>query len=201
MSEENQDRLNGFDWLLIGLLMVSLVFFLFYWFESRDSAQAIDETLLHKWTNVFVVDVYADQQASQKSVLDGNDMVMLAPTHLDNEVDPNHIAQALSPYNFLNLGLLAPISSALVTPQDFVFNKLYLLSYDKEAMTLVPLYQAGIRALTFYRGRILLRLELNNIDTHQILGYVIMSDGSQRFIHMVPIEDHYFSGQATLANH
>ena len=67
-------------------------------------------------------------------------------------------------------------------------------------MALIPLYRAGIRAIELYRGRLMLRARLNNIEMRQVVAYVIITDGTQRTIHLVPVHDRLLEGQARLEN-
>jgi hypothetical protein len=201
MAESKYDRLSWLDWVLIVALLLSLAGFAWYWFRA-GSPQGMEQSLSEPWTNVLAIDLYASQDNSEKNVLLGQDMVLLAPTDEAGTVGVTNLLSYANVGNLQDIGLLAPVISSEITPQNPMFAQLRLLDYIEKGtkMTLAPLYQAGIRSLTLYRGRILLRLELNNIDTHQVMGYAIMSDGSWRLIYLVPMHNHHFSGQATPAN-
>lgn len=201
MAEQEQDRLSWLDWLLIGALLLSLLGFAWYWYRSDVTQQNIAQSLSESWTNVMVVDMYATHDNTEKNILKGGEMVLLSPVNMDDTVNLAHLTSTLSPHNLQTLGLLAPVLMGTFTPQDPAFLALRLLSFSDAGrqMGLTPLYQAGIRAISFYRGRIALRLQLNSIDTEQVLGYVVMSDGSQRLIYLVPMRDRYLQDQTVPA--
>lgn len=202
MTEKKQDRLSGLDWIFVCLLLLSLLGFVGYWYKTHSMPQD-DNAMAERWVNVLAMDLYSGQKNTQESILQGNDLVLLAPSDDHSLIDPNDLPQAANVQNFKPLGLLTTIvDSTETTPQDPVFAKLSLLVYNPKngQKMMVPLYQAGVRALAIYRAPFLLHLHINSTNNQQVIGYVIMSDGTQRLLHLVPFANRYLQGPVSLAS-
>lgn len=203
MMSEKSEHLSVLDWLLIVLLLLSLSGFCWYWYQSKSlGSVGIGPEFTAHWSNVLVIDMTTNSDLSEAAIMRGEDLVLLAPSSLDTPIVPTNLSAYVSIQNLLSLGLLTPLVSNIFTPQDPVFAQLKLLVYDSNGMkaSIIPLYRAGIRAIELYRGRLMLRARLNNIETKQVVGYVIVSDGTQRTIHLVPVHDHLLQGPITLVN-
>lgn len=202
MTEKRHDRLSVLDWIFVSLLLLSLLGFVGYWYKT-NFMQKNDDALSESWTNVLTIDMYSSQHNNQQSVLEGNDLVLLAPSADNAQIDPANVAQAANVQNFQQLDLLTTIvDSTETTPQDAVFAQLSLLVFNPQngQKMMVPLYQAGVRALAIYRAPFLLHIHINSTNSQQVVGYVIMSDGSQRLLHLVPFANHYLQGPVTPAS-
>lgn len=203
MTETRQDRLSWLDWIFVCLLLLSLLGFVGYWYETHSMPQD-DNAMADHWVNVLTIDLYSHQKNSQQAILQGNDLLLLAPSDSNSSIDPNSVAQAANVQNFQQLGLLTTIVDPTeTTPQDPAFAKLRLLVYNPQngQKMMVPLYQAGVRAIAIYRAPFLLHLHINSTNSQQVIGYVIMLDGSQRLLHLVPFASRYLQGPASLVSH
>ena len=203
MDGEKFDRLSWLDWLLICLLLVSLAGFGWYWYQSDTKAESLAQGLGKKWHNVLVIDMTLGTDRTESASVQGEDVILLAPPSLNQVILPVNLLDYVDIQNFQALGMLNAVTTNIFSPQDPAFSSLRLLVYGKKGtdMTLIPLYQAGIRAIELYRGRLVLRNQLNNMEPEQEVGYVIISDGSRRTIHLVPVHDYVLQGPATLVNH
>lgn len=203
MTETRHDRLSVLDWIFVSLLLLSLLGFVGYWYKT-NFMQKDDAALSESWANVLTIDMYASQHNNQQSVLEGNDLVLLAPSADNAQSAPNNVVQAANVQNFQQLDLLTTIVDPTeTTPQDPVFAQLSLLVFNPQngQKTMVPLYQAGVRALAIYRAPFLLHIHINSTNSQQVVGYAIMSDGSQRLLHLVPLATRYLQGPTTPASH
>ncbi len=201
MVESKTESLNALDWLLIVVLLGSLSGFAWYWYQSSVSLESTQQQFTDKWHNVLVIDMGMDEnEVSEAVILKGEDVIILVPLALGEDIIPNHPLDYVGINNLQELGMLGPVSANIFDPQDANFLRMRLLVYSNNGTqkALIPLYQAGIRSISFDREHLLLRAQLHNIDAEQVVGSVILSDGTERAIHLVPVHDAIFAGQATL---
>lgn len=199
MTETRNDRLSWFDWAFVSLMVLGLIGFIWYWYQSNYSRANDHSVMNESWSNVLVLDIYALNHISEETILEGNAMLLLSPEDSESSIGTMDLATYADTQNFQRADLLTNIVDPTeTTPQDPIFSKLRLLLYDAATheRTLVPLYQAGIRALAIYRAPFLLHLRINSTDALQVVGYAVMSDGSQRLLHLVPMGNSHLKGQA-----
>lgn len=187
------DSLQPIDWLGIFVVVLAILFFVWQiFYRYFADYHYLPDRLQEGWFNVLTIDMSPDSVMSQDSILEGEDLVIVAPSQNANN------AVSFVPLQNFSAGVLSQLPDSRLDPSSPLFSQLDILYFQNRVMHLVPLYRAGIRAIALDRDALIARMGKKINNPMEIVGYAILSNGAKRYIHAVPINGFYLRGTVVL---